>query len=363
MIVNKSSIFTASDPDFRYLSQFSDAAFFDIETTGLYWKQSHLYMIGAIVQIEPGRWELTQWFAQKPAEEKNILQAFCDLISDRRTIVHFNGSSFDIPYLQHKLFFYEMDNPLFHVNSMDLYRHLMPLKKLYSLDSFRQKDAEKLTDYIREDSYSGKELIGVYGKYLKYGDTAFLDVLLRHNLDDLIGMLHLTGLLELSKIEMIHPDLQTASRSGQNDLILTFTLPLSFSKTIIRCIDGISLTAKKNTGCLTIPLFHGTLKHFYPDYKNYYYLPLEDEAIHKSVALYVDAAHRQKATASNCYKKITGEFLPIFYPADVPLFCGPDSTKNDFIRWEDTLLNDTDFLNTYLKNTFLFLISHNTKKD
>ena len=39
---------------------------------------------------------------------------------------------------------------------------------------------------------------------------------------------------------------------------------------------------------MKMPLLEGTLKYYYPDYKNYYYLPLEDEAVHKSVGVYVD---------------------------------------------------------------------------
>ena len=38
-----------------------------------------------------------------------------------------------------------------------------------------------------------------------------------------------------------------------------------------------------------------TLKYFYDNYKDYFYLPKEDTAIHKSVATYVDKDFRQKA--------------------------------------------------------------------
>ena len=48
---------------------------------------------------------------------------------------------------------------------------------------------------------------------------------------------------------------------------------------------------------------------FYSNYKDYYYLPEEDQAIHKSVAEFVDRAYRMQASASNCYTRKPGQFL------------------------------------------------------
>ncbi|MGN1141195.1 MAG: hypothetical protein ACI4TF_08335, partial [Oliverpabstia sp.] len=71
---------------------------------------------------------------------------------------------------------------------------------------------------------------------------------------------------------------------------------------------------------LRIPVYQGTMRYFFPNYKEYYYLPLEDEAIHKSVGTYVDKEHREKAKACNCYKKVSGKFLPEFEPLFQPEF-------------------------------------------
>ncbi len=43
--------------------------FFDIETTGLDHRRSHLYLLGMIFQ-ENGSWKLVQLFAEKPAAGK-----------------------------------------------------------------------------------------------------------------------------------------------------------------------------------------------------------------------------------------------------------------------------------------------------
>ena len=43
--------------------------FFDIETTGLSWKTSHLYLLGAVF-YENEIWIHRQWFCQKPGRRK-----------------------------------------------------------------------------------------------------------------------------------------------------------------------------------------------------------------------------------------------------------------------------------------------------
>ena len=64
-----------------------------------------------------------------------------------------------------------------------------------------------------------------------------------------------------------------------------------------------------------VELTEGTLKHFDPDYKDYYYLIYEDTAIHKSVGEFVDKDARIKATKETCSTKKDGTFLP--QPADI----------------------------------------------
>ena len=66
---------------------------------------------------------------------------------------------------------------------------------------------------------------------------------------------------------------------------------------------------------LTVPLYRGELRHFYKDFANYYYLPEEDCAIHKSVGEFIDRSARKKATAKTCYTRASGLFVP--EPAEI----------------------------------------------
>ena len=69
-------------------------------------------------------------------------------------------------------------------------------------------------------------------------------------------------------------------------------------------------TINKDTTKIRIPLYEGELKYFYENYKDYFYLPAEDMAVHKSVATFVDKEYRERARASNCYTRKNGIYLP-----------------------------------------------------
>ena len=77
------------------------------------------------------------------------------------------------------------------------------------------------------------------------------------------------------------------------------------------------------------------LKYFYANYKDYYYLPAEDMAIHKSVAAFVDKAHRVQATAANCYTRKKSLYLPQWEILFTPFFKRDYRSKECFFELSD----------------------------
>jgi len=102
---------------------------------------------------------------------------------------------------------------------------------------------------------------------------------------------------------------------------------------------------------VSIPMYEGELKHFFKDYKNYYYLPAEDQAYHKSVAEFVDKSAREQAKARTAYIKKTGTFIPVYgdMPVDPDYIFKEDySSKQLYTLPQYVDLNDPQVIASYI---------------
>lgn len=324
-----------------------EALFFDIETTGLDRRRSHLYLIGALWQSE-GTFYLRQWFAEKPGDEKAVLQDFLHLASGFARLIHYNGSSFDIPYLVYKCSFYGLDASPLCIESRDLYTCFRPLMPWIAAENRKLKSMEQAVGLQRRDSYSGKDLIELYKKWLQTCDAALLDCLLLHNHEDITGMLHIQRLFSLLALRNGTLPLALDSYKDEADS-LTLRLipaePLPAAVAVER--ECLCLSAKNSGITLRIPKRHGELRLYFPDYRNYYYLPEEDRALHKSVAVYTDPAYRQKATPDTCYERCAGIFLPQWEDSFTPVFRENRGDKTGYFLFDESLPGDRNRLTQY----------------
>lgn len=328
-------------------------AFFDIETTGFRANTSHLYLIGAAVWQMEDTWLIFQWMGERPQEETVLLRSFADFMKNYDTILHFNGDRFDIPYLEEKYEQYQIPSPFSEKKSVDLYQDFRPLKSFLKLERMNQKSLETFLGLNRDDQYDGGQLIPLYREFCKTFCEETLGLLLLHNQEDVAGMFTLTSLYGYvsvfqNSISPLSGELLT-NRNGCQELLLSFSLPVPVPVPVSHSLERGYLTLQKNTGKLLIPILQDTLYYFFPDYKNYYYLPQEDQAIHKNVAAYVDKQYRQPAKASNCYIKQEGRFLP--QPKDyfTPAFRRSHKDAFSWFLWKDEYLQDSEFLKNYPK--------------
>ncbi len=314
MQIIRQQISKSSCYDFTKKYQLEQLLFFDIETTGLSADISSLYLIGC-VYYEQGNWQLIQWFADEYHEEQDLIKAFFAFANNYSYLIHYNGNGFDIPYLEKKCTQYGLDYDFSHFESIDLYKKFLPFKKPLNLSSIKQKKVEELFGLHRKDKYSGGELIQVYVAYMHgkilHKDSNLLEeqknTLLLHNHEDLTGLLYVTPILAFEDILNGEVIITNAVLSSDKnclilDVVLPTPLPIPF---VISKEDGWTFESKKETGIMTIPVSNHQFKLYYENYKDYFYLPAEDTAVHKSVAAYVDKAYRQKATKENCYTKVT----------------------------------------------------------
>jgi hypothetical protein len=112
--------------------------------------------------------------------------------------------------------------------------------------------------------------------------------------------------------------------SEGEELLLCFHIEDPLSKPILASRGGCFLRADGSGGFLKVPLFETELKYFYADYKEYWYFPEEDLALHRSVAQFSDRTHREPATARTCYTRKQSSFLPEWSRFAEPVF------KKDF---------------------------------
>lgn len=288
--------------------------FFDIETTGLSPSVSSVYLIGAMV-LQDNKLILHQWFADDYISEKDLLLSFSSFTATKKYLVHYNGSSFDVPYLKKKYEAHHLTSPFDGKNQIDLFKvtKLKMFQNGFPLKNRKLKTMETLMGFYRHDNYSGKDCIALYTDFMQkkfFRDNKMASLrkkLLLHNEEDLIGTFLCSQLLLYQKPELISADYFIE----EHQLHFTGIIHGYYPRSLTYENGGYHILLKDSSLHLQIPLFSGTLYHFFPDYKNYFYLPEEDMAIHKSVGIFVEPAFRQKATAANCYIKREEEFFPL----------------------------------------------------
>lgn len=340
----------------------TDALFVDIETTGFLTASSGLYLIGCAF-FEENSWFTLQWLAQKPEEEAQILTAFLEFAATRKTLVHFNGTTFDLPFLEQKSKKHHLTFDLASYESIDLYRRIAPFRHLLKLPNCKQKTLEQFLGCSREDVLDGGELIGVYQEYVKHPCPEAEEKILLHNRDDLQGMFEILPVLNY--YDLFLQDVTTTrvqanyykDLAGQTrmELLMTLSLPVFLPKPVSIYGNDCFFLAEANTGSLKVPVYEEELKYFYSNYKDYYYLPMEDIALHKSVASFVDNEHRIQATAATCYTRKQSQYLPQWGLFREPFFKRDYKSKDLFFELTDDLKKDRGAFSEYANHTLAML--------
>ncbi|MCR4721129.1 MAG: ribonuclease H-like domain-containing protein [Lachnospiraceae bacterium] len=329
-----------------------EVIFFDIETTGLSPSRSGLYLIGCMF-AEENRTQLRQFFADDLEDEKRVLKAFAKLLEDKSNIVHFNGSTFDIPYLKTKYGQHGMSDPFYSKKSCDIYKKLMPLKRILSLGSMKQKKLEELCGIYREDVYTGGELIDVYKNYQKSilmcramgrneenEDTVLMrNTLLLHNSDDIKGMMPVAGLLSI--VSFFSGGFDVGEPREEDGGIRIEVEPRNeMPECMFKGRSPLGILSRDENGKLTVkvPLIKDKLRLFMKDFREHYYIPSKDMAVHVSVGEFMNSHDRKKATPATCYVPCEGKFLTIReedLPEGLPLIKRDYYDKLSFVRLQD----------------------------
>lgn len=352
-ILIKSLNYATKDIDIK------DLVFLDIETTGFSPKNSVCYLIGT-AYITGNQLICRQAFSDTPDDEADMLNSFISSINANSIIITYNGSNFDIPFIEARCMRHDIcADAISQCRQIDIYSHIRKLSRLLKLDNLKQKTVEKFCGINREDIYSGGELIETYKDYIiKYklndNDAASaLDKLLTHNREDVMALpLICPVLMYNSLLHIVECDNLQISDIIIDNSAVSYTLnsPMCYPGRLSLNHNGINLCVSDDTITCMIPVINDMLKHFYADYRNYYYLPAEDRAIHKSIAAYVDGSSKEKASKDNCYTKKAGYFIPYYDETKYPAFRYEYNDKSFFIQYDEELLNNKDFIKPYIQD-------------
>ena len=148
--------------------------------------------------------------------------------------------------------------------------------------------------------------------------ASYEELLLLHNYDDVYGLIQLSSITAYNavleeNVTYTGYSVEYSDDTNKNgDLIINYTLPCAVPIPVIHLDNnGYAIRINGNTMKIKLPLITDNLRLYYSDYKNYYYLPYEDTAIHKSVAAYVDAECKVKATRETAYTKKFASFIKL----------------------------------------------------
>lgn len=186
------------DEKLTFKSKYYDeeAVFLDIETTGLSPMRSFIYLIGLVfIDLKKVTMHITQLIAEDRDEEEEILKLTKEKLKGYKTVVTYNGNSFDLPFIAKRSERYGIE-PIA-MDSFDMYEKLRLHKDTLKLDGLKQKNIEKKLGITREDRYNGGECISFYKDYVKNKNQESFARFVLHNYDDLLYMPATMSILDL----------------------------------------------------------------------------------------------------------------------------------------------------------------------
>lgn len=338
--------------------------FIDIETTGFTARSSYLYLIGCAYFLS-GKWHTIQWMAENPGQEKDILTAFFDFARRYRYLIHFNGNNFDLPFITQKCQQLSLPYHFDDFQGIDLYKRIAPYKFFLKLPNCKQRTLEQFLGIERKDVFSGGELIGIYHDYVKNPSEFSENALFLHNADDLKGMLETLPMLAYYDLFNQPVKAKKAQANYYRDvngckrreLLLTLALEPPLPKPVISSAGNCYFRGEGSEATLKIPIYEEELKYFYSNYHDYYYLPTEDVALHKSVAGFVDKEHRIPASAANCYTRKFASYLPQWDILFEPFFKRDYKSKELFFELTDELKKNRQAFSRYAAHVLSMMAS------
>lgn len=334
----------------------ADMLLLNIETTGLSPRNAFIFMIG-MGWLDNGRCHFRCLLAESRMDERKVMTTFYDQIKEFNRILTYGGQSFTWRFMENRWTNYSTtDESLFNdIQLKDIQKDITPYKSFLPLPDLKKYTVEPFVGFNRRDTLSGKELIAVFSEWERSHDDQGTGLLLEHHREDMLS------LLQLRKLKSY-----TSFWKGDFERVLSWQLENDACRFHLRLKTSVphplqyqtkyaDITINDAKAVVMLNAYHGRLKYFLPGpVKDYFYLPYEDQAMHRSIARYVDKEHRQKATAATCYTWREGYFLPTDDKSVQPHFQTDYQSKPYYISYEpENWKKNPDLLKKYLASCII----------
>lgn len=159
--------------------------FLDTETTGLSHGAGTVAFLVGVGYAEGAEFVIEQYMLREYADEPELIDRLSRRMADFDCVCTFNGKTFDMPLLEARFTMCRMRERWRELPNLDL---LTPARRAWKLrlGSCRLCNLEaQILGMPREDDLPGSEVPARFFEFLKTGDEALLDDIVRHNRQDI----------------------------------------------------------------------------------------------------------------------------------------------------------------------------------
>ncbi|MCU0228931.1 MAG: ribonuclease H-like domain-containing protein [Bryobacterales bacterium] len=170
-------------------------AFLDTETIGLAGGAGSFAFLIGLGSLDADGFRVRQFFLREPGEEASVLHALSQWLGRFRTLITYNGRSFDAPLLETRYVLSRQPIPFAEMPHLDLLHACRRLWKL-RFESCKLTNLEReVLGFERVGDVPGFLIPSLYTNYLRTGDAGSLAAVFTHNALDILSLACLTNLV------------------------------------------------------------------------------------------------------------------------------------------------------------------------
>ncbi len=298
------------------LSLPSNTILLDIETSGLNRQHDQVISIGVALSDSHQHPVLKHWFLETKEEEKNLLESFLLFLKNTQSIYTYGGRTFDYPFLLSRMESYGLDtSPFLKLKLVDMKDLLKPLGK-------ERKLLEASLSFQRQSSAKGKDILKLYRTFEASKSPLYRDLILKHQKDELYSLL---AFLELYHT-LLHLDqfVCTQHRLSSKEICFSYEGNMPFRHSFSGKAFDWTMTYEKEGHLLSVslPVVDTTLKQYLQPINNYYYIESQKQLMHKSLAQFIPAPLKRRATKEECVILKSDSYIRLYstYKVTAPIW-------------------------------------------